>query len=203
MPNNTHSRKTTKRIKLPSVAAPQEERKTLPFNWKAVSEKSFSFSFACFDRSHELFNLGDTTPSGTVPANWFIDLLDCLKSVSNMSVSEMKSSLHDLHPIDWRKTNTSAPPEEEQREYWQFRINKSKGRIIGFLIDGVFYIVWLDPHHNLTNSEGYGTATYYKAGLSLFEAKELELQKQQTEIDRLNSELQAAEEIIESLIKPQ
>lgn len=200
MPNNTHSRKMTKRIKLPDVPAPQAERKTLPFNGKAVSEKSFSFSFACFDRQHELFNLGDTTPSGTLPANWFIDLLDCLKSVSNMNVSEMKSSLHDLHPIDWRKTNTSAPSEEAQLEYWQFRINKSKGRVIGFLIDGVFYIVWLDPHHNLTNSEGYGTATYYKPALSLFEQKEAQLQEQQREINSLRNDLNVAEELLATLL---
>ena len=157
MPDNTHSRKMTKKISLPPVQTPTiDMKRTLPFNGKAVSEKSFSFSFACFDRSHELFNLGDTSATGTVSANWFLDLLDCLKSVSNMNTSEMRTSLHDLHPVDWNKTNTSAPSGGEQCEYWQFRINKSKGRVIGFLIEGVFYIVWLDPHHNLTNSEGYG-----------------------------------------------
>ena len=125
MPDNTHSRKMTKKISLPPVQTPTiDMKRTLPFNGKAVSEKSFSFSFACFDRSHELFNLGDTSATGTVSANWFLDLLDCLKSVSNMNTSEMRTSLHDLHPVDWNKTNTSAPPGGEQCEYWQFRINK-------------------------------------------------------------------------------
>ena len=92
-------------------------KRTLPFNGKAVSEKSFSFSFACFDRSHELFNLGDTSATGTVSANWFLDLLDCLKSVSNMNISEMLTSLHDLHPVDWNKTNTSAPSALSRSRY--------------------------------------------------------------------------------------
>lgn len=119
MPSNTRNRKTTNRISLPSIQVPNNNvKKTLPFNGKAVSEKSFSFSFACFDRSHDLFNLGDNSAHGTVAANWFIDLLDCLKSVSNMNTAEMRSSLHDLHPIDWSKTNTSAPSGAEQCEYW-------------------------------------------------------------------------------------
>ena len=198
MPDNTHSRRTTKKITLPSVKTPTTETKrTLPFNGKAVSEKSFSFSFACFDRSHELFNLGDRSSTGTVEANWFLDLLDCLKSVSNMNTSEMKAPLHDLHPIDWDRTNTSAPSGGEQCEYWQFRINKSKGRVIGFLIDGVFYIVWLDPHHNLTNSEGYGTETYYRAGMSLYEIRESELRQLKEENKRLKADLRAAEDMID------
>lgn len=197
MPDNTRNRKTTKRISLPPVQVPNNDiKKILPFNGKAVSEKSFSFSFACFDRSHDLFNLGGNSVHGTVSANWFIDLLDCLKSISNMNTAEMRSSLHDLHPIDWSKTNTSAPSGSEQCEYWQFRINKSKGRVIGFLIEGVFYVVWLDPHRNLTNSEGYGTATYYRPGMSLYEKRELEIQRLKDENIHLKGDLQAAEEIL-------
>ena len=182
-------------MKLPRKEPPKEKT-LLPFNGKAVTEKSFSFSFACFDRSHELFNLGDQTESGTVVANWFIDLLDCLKSVSNMTLTELKTSMHDLHPIEWSKTNTSAPRDGEQCEYWQFRINKSKGRVVGFLIEGVFYIVWLDPHHNLTNSEGYGKEMYYKAGKSLYELQEIEIQQKQEEIERLNKELETASQLM-------
>ncbi len=163
------------------------EKPVLPFNGSAVSEKSFSFSFACFDRDHDLFNLGDHTSDGTVSGKWFLDLLDCLKSVSNMTIPQLKNSSHDFHPIDWDKTNTRKPENSIQcDEYWQFRLNKSKGRVIGFLIDGVFYIVWLDPHHNLTNSEGYGGVNRYKAGRSIYEEKELEIE----ELKRKNRELE-------------
>lgn len=194
----------TKKIHIPKQETIPEAKKTLPYIKGSIPEKSFSFSFACFNRSHELFNLGDNTATGTVSANWFIDFLDALKSVSEKTFAELKGSTHDLHPIEWKKTNASAPDCNEQYDYWQFRINKAKGRVIGFLIDNVFYVVWLDPHHNLTNSEGYGGPKYFKAGKSLFEIKERELQMKneeinqlKTEINRLKDDLQAAEELLE------
>ncbi len=137
--------------------------RTLPYNGSFLTDKSFSFSFACFDRQHELFNLGNnSSPDGVVSGKWFLSLLDCLKSVSNQRISDLFSSIHDLHRVDWKKTNTPPPPHSEQLEYWQFRINKSRGRVIGFKIDNTFYVVWLDPHHNLTNSEGYGKVEVHR-----------------------------------------
>lgn len=187
----------TKAIKLPQASIQNSNMpKTLPFNGKAVSEKSFSFSFACFDRTHELFNLGGNSADDTVSGKWFLELLDCLKNVSNMTAAELKASMHDLHPIDWSKTNTSAPPNSEQCEYWQFRINKSKGRIIGFLIEGVFYIVWLDPHHNLTNSEGYGGIVRYYKPQSLYETQDARIKELEKRNSYLEKENSAYEELL-------
>ena len=155
---------TRRERKLPSVKIPEFEKRRLPFNGSAVCAKSLSFSFASFDRKHELFNLGGTGTDGVVSGKWFIELLDSLKSVCSMTIPEIRESkTHNLHPIDWKHTNTKAPESSEQLEYWQFRISKSKGRVIGIMIDGVFYVVWLDPHHNLTDSEGYGTVKKYPA----------------------------------------
>ena len=93
-----------------------------------------------------------------------MELFDCLKSIGNKTITELKQSkTHNLHPIDWSNTNTSPPKDYEQLEYWQFRINKSRGRVIGIIIDGIFYVVWFDPYHNLTDSEGYGTIRTYPA----------------------------------------
>lgn len=187
----------TKRFNLPTVKNPiAKERKTLPYNGNAVTEKSFSFSFSCFDRTHELFNLGDNTTEGVINSKWFLDLLDCLKSVSNKTISELKSSLHDLHPITWSKTNTNAPFNNDQYDYWQFRINKSKGRVIGFLIDGIFYVVWLDPHHNLTNSDGYGGIDRYRTPLSIYETQELLIKQYEGTIGKLQEDIKIYEEIL-------
>ncbi|MBQ6969797.1 MAG: hypothetical protein IJP85_05675 [Synergistaceae bacterium] len=153
---------TKKERKLPSVKIPECGKVVLPFNGSAVTEKSLSFSFACFDKRHELFNLGGEGADGVVSGKWFIELLDCLKSVCNMTIPELRQTkTHEMHPIDWKKTNTNPPAGSEQLEYWQIRISKSKGRVIGLMIDGIFYVVWLDPHHNLTNSEGYGGVKKY------------------------------------------
>lgn len=166
----------TNKAKLPPIKRQlPTEKNTLPFNGNAVTGRSFSFSFSCFDRTHELFNLGDNTQDKVVSGKWFLDLLDCLKSVSNKSIVELERSMHDLHRVAWSNANATAPLNSGQCEYWQFRINKSKGRIIGFLISGVFYIVWLDPHHNLTNSDGYGGVNRYKKPLSVYETQELDI----------------------------
>ena len=113
-----------------------------------------------------------------------------------MTVQQVKESIHDLHPVDWSKANARKPSDDEQHEYWQFRINKSKGRVVGMLIAGVFYVVWLDPNHNLTNSEGYGKERYYRAGLSLYEKQELVIEELQKENTRLSEELKTAEELL-------
>jgi hypothetical protein len=46
----------------------------------------------------------------------------------------------------------------KDKEAWQFEITKSEhGRVHGILIDAVFYIVWVDPCHNLYKTgRGYG-----------------------------------------------
>lgn len=143
-----------KEIKLPNVGK-SESSVQLPFNGKAVENHGFSFSFSCLDRSHEFFNLGGNSKDGTVGGKWFLRLLDCLKSVSGKTVEELSKSTHDFHRVDWDKANVRCPT-SNQAEYWQFRIDKSHGRVIGILIDAVFYVVWLDPYHNLSDSEGYG-----------------------------------------------
>ncbi len=162
--------KMTKGIKLPTAPSIPKGAQILPHNIRSVSEEGFSFSFSCFDREHDLFNLGSGKGREPIQAKWFLDLLDCLKDVSTYTVQRLKTTTtYDLHPVDWKNTNAKLPENYEQCEFWQFRISKSKGRVIGILYEGVFYIVWLDPHHNLTDSEGYRGATYYPRPKSEYE----------------------------------
>lgn len=200
MEKNMNKHKTINKFKLLSdIPNVSSKNITLPFNGNIVTEKSFSFSFACFDRKHYLFNLGDNTQDGVVSGKWFLDLMDCLKSASNMTITELKTSMHNLHPINWNQSNTKAPLESKQREYWQFRINKSKGRVIGFLIDGIFYVVWLDPHHNLTDSNGYGGIVKYKAGLSIYETQNLEMEHLKKKIYQLEEDLSVCMKLLDEV----
>lgn len=192
--------KSLKMIKLPNPSIesdPAMIKRTLPYNGNAVTEKSFAFSFACFDREHELFNLGDNSNQcGVVRGNWFLDLIDCLKNVCNCNIYELKTSTHDLHPVDWESTNVTPPKNYEQLDFKQFRINKSKGRVIGFCLDNIFYVMWFDPHHNLTNSEGYGTATYHYRPQSDYEKNVQKLKVLDDENQYLKGELKAAEDLL-------
>ena len=184
------------KVKLPAVTAVDSEVITLPYNGQVVEERGFSFSFACFDRTHELFNLGGTAADCTVGGAWFIDLLDCLKSISGMTFDEARASKHELHPVRWNRTDVSRPKSSDQCEYWQFRISKSKGRVIAILIGNVFYVVWLDPHHNLHDSEGYGGANRYRAGKSEYELQEERMEELKSRCEHLEGELKIAEELL-------
>lgn len=199
-------RKTTKNknIRLPSVIIPPkgDNDDLLPFNGSVVDDGKFTFSFACFSREHELFNLGGKADDDTIGGRWFLDLMDCLKSVSNKTISELKRSPHDLHPVDWSTTNTTPPNNNEQLEYWQFRINKSKGRVIGFLIDSVFYVVWLDPHHNLTDSAGYGGVDEFMKPKSEYEYQEDRILELKAENETLRLKLNEQNELLDSITKP-
>ena len=60
------------------------------------------------------------------------------------------------HPIDWKDTTEPygfGIPNEEKIVLdppYQFQISANEhGRVHGFFRDNVFYIVWLDPDHNL------------------------------------------------------
>jgi hypothetical protein len=58
------------------------------------------------------------------------------------------------HPIDWDDTTETCfgLVNEEQlvSQPYQFQLSSNEyGRVHGFFIENVFYIVWLDPDHLL------------------------------------------------------
>lgn len=175
---------------------PKKPTRILPYDGELTPDMGFTFSFAAFDRGHKLFNLGGNGSDGVVPGGWFLDLLDCLKSIGKKTFAEIKQAPYSAHPVDWEKANTRKPDGGAQCEYWQFRLNKSKGRVIGTLIDGVFYVVWLDPHHNLTDSEGYGGVDWYKPGMSEWERQSEKLRQMEEENQKLREDLETMYELL-------
>lgn len=81
-----------------------------------------------------------------------------LQSVSGMSLSTFRSNKDKAlraHRHDWAETSekggfTHLTQQLQACEAWQFEISVNEhGRIHGILIDEVFYVVWLDPGHQL------------------------------------------------------
>lgn len=138
----------------------------------------------------------------TVSVPWLYDFLNALKEFSSKTVTELIHSNLEFHPVNWDHANASPPRGYEQLEYWQFRISKSKGRVIGIKIDQIFYVVWIDAEHNLCDSEGHGTTRKYSYKKSDYEILT-------DEIKRLEERLKAAEEerdeyrdIVDSMTQP-
>lgn len=83
--------------------------------------------------------------------------LERLRDVSRCSFQELlsnRSKALRCHPIDWSDTSESGfgiPNEDDLVDTpYQFSISSNKyGRVHGFFIGEIFYIVWLDPDHKL------------------------------------------------------
>lgn len=181
--SRTKTTKKTAGIKLPAVSIPTERKKGFPIPYseieilKQFSREKLVFSLKFFDRDHEAFNLGNTKES------WFIGLLDALKEVSGITRNQLVVELrqhYEAHGHDWSKLNYKYSFNDEfleQVECLQFSLAKSKGRVHGFIIGNRFYIVWLDPHHNLYPDEKHGGRKIFDKAMNCYECLEIEHEK--------------------------
>lgn len=118
----------------------------------------FSFQFY---RQRDYFGLGDCDRM------WYVLLTNALSCVSQMTFGELINNAKGLHyhKIQWDHRNIPVQPadfdwipEMFRAELWQFHITKSRGRVIGFMSDNVFYVVLLDPEHNIQPSSKHNYA---------------------------------------------
>lgn len=138
---------------------------------REMRREKLCFSFKFFDREIDEFNLGNVCHS------WYIILLDILKTVCDLNINELiqQRQHYDCHGHDWTKLKFKYKLDDgflDQVECLQFRLSKSKGRVNGFVIGNIFYIVWLDPHHNLYPDDRYGGVKCYDKPLTCYEILE-------------------------------
>lgn len=144
-----------------SATSNVKDSKTVPKNAVAnVKVKdSWNFSFSYWNQD-KYFGLNYQN----VNKNWFVTLLERLKDLSNKSIEDVTKGhanrdFYHFHVIDWDKSsinesdfNKCIPTDYqgEQTEITQIFIDKSKGRIVGFMdANSVYQIVFLDPAHNM------------------------------------------------------
>lgn len=139
--------------------------KLIPHQENGLPFLSFSFRYAA---QQEFFGIAGED------ASWFASLQDRLKDLSSKTGSivdnkEMRDT-YRLHPIDWKAKNCpisiddlkSVPDVIKHNDtedfFWQFQLSKGTGRVVGFFNEehSVFYIVLLDPKHNIQPSKDYG-----------------------------------------------
>jgi hypothetical protein len=111
-----------------------------------------SFSFRYYQDDKDKFSLGGRD------VKYLASLLRRLRDLSQLNAQEIinnQSKSLRCHGIVWK--NTSEPngfgiPNEAMlvNVPYQFQISANEyGRVHGFFSENVFYIVWLDPDHNL------------------------------------------------------
>jgi hypothetical protein len=110
----------------------------------------FSFRYLQNDNPKFGFNHKDS--------RYFESVLVRLRDLSKLTVPEIinnRSKSLRCHLITWKDTTEpdgfGIPNEEEiVGSAYQFQISSNEhGRVHGFFIENVFYIVWLDSNHNL------------------------------------------------------
>lgn len=126
-----------------------------------------TFSFKYFGQQ-EYFGIGDMN------ASWFANVLDRIKDLSSKTAAILDNptdrEAYRLHPIDWNAKSCPITTNDllsvpqnikdnvEDNFFWQFQLSKGKGRVVGFFDENisVFYVVLLDPKHNIQPSKDYG-----------------------------------------------
>ena len=116
--------------------------------------KHISFSFEILERT-EYFNL-DVTCN-----NWPSDLFDVLKEISGIEKNRLISgefarSKYRIHNHIHADPPSKLPEGVELKDLYQIRIEKSKGGIHGVFYENIFFVLWLDPLHNMYPDKKYG-----------------------------------------------
>lgn len=118
---------------------------------KVEPPRGISFSYRYFKDSNNKFSIS------TKDARYLEAFIQTLRDLSTMTINEITvtnaKSLR-CHAIDWNQTTETCfgLPNEEQLvdTPYQFQLSSNEyGRVHGFFIENVFYIVWLDPDHRL------------------------------------------------------
>lgn len=112
----------------------------------------FSYKYLSLDK--EKFNVN------AKDSKYFCKLKERLRDISKMKMDEMLRP-RNPHAIKFNSIKWDDPrvteknfgiPNEEEVAYdpREFSISVNEhGRVHGFCIDNIFYIVWFDPEHNL------------------------------------------------------
>lgn len=131
----TEVRVDNKNIKPTQVSA----NRPVVFNFKNLTDKTSKFNYKAKDKKY------------------FLKLLERLVAVSCMDRDTMTVANRDAlrcHKINFEEERVSESTfnlgQGCDENAWQFQISSNKhGRIHGYFVDNIFFVVWLDPDHEL------------------------------------------------------
>jgi len=140
------------------LKSPEQDYKTTKYIHRGKLDKGYketlkeadclTFSFKHLDLNDPEFKID------RCEGKWFIKLLERKKSYCTMTPQKIKEGgkATRCHTIDWSQTSKrgfNIPNLSYDIDERQLGISKNRGRIIGFFVENLFYVVWLDPDHNL------------------------------------------------------
>lgn len=178
-----------------NIKIPDKNKASFPIDRASIEtlrsreKEKIIFSFRFLDFSNPAFNLGG------ICEKWYPELFNMLSNVSKLNRHELiitHEKTYRCHDHDWDNLDYRFNFDDEflnQVDCRQIRISKSKGGIHGFLIGNTFYVVWIDPHHNLYPDEKYGGRKFFDPPTTCCSYRDSELEKLKKENDELMSML--------------
>ena len=137
-----------KNMKIPKATKPSQNQIKKP-DFIQTDDK-IKFSFSALERN-KYFDFDAKHP------DWPSKLFDMLKNASNYSFEDLKQlKTYRIHQHGNVKPPCQLPNGVELKDFYQIRIDKSHGGIHGVLYENIFYVIWLDPLHNLYPDGKYG-----------------------------------------------
>lgn len=142
-----------KKSKISPTKFDSQKRRIIPSQIDEEKPIAFNFKYLC-KKSKDKFDYEQCD------SNYFSKLLERLRAISLMNIKELRSVQANpdsirFHRLEFRtdrrlKEKTFGLGDDKDDEAYQFEISAKKhGRIHGFLIENIFFIVWLDPKHEL------------------------------------------------------
>lgn len=120
---------------------------------KLKPPEGISFSFKYFNDTHDKFVCADRD------SRYWMTLVARFRDLSGYPALQLRQENNKTlrcHPIDWNSRGVSETcfgiPGEEQLvdTPYQFSLTSNEhGRVHGFFIENIFFVVWLDPEHQL------------------------------------------------------
>ena len=123
----------------------------IPAQKPPLTDDKVAFSFKHLDLTSAKFSLGHCK---TTYLQKFLERLKALNGMVADEIRANKSKSLRAHSIDWKdtteKTGFSLTEQLRNLPAWQFEISSNEhGRVHGFFIDRIFFVVWIDPNHML------------------------------------------------------
>ena len=115
-------------------------------------QQRISFSFRHIEQGHDKFHYSRRDSA------YFCKVIERLSAMSQFTVQEFhtsRSSAVRAHPIAWEATSepmgfSNLNEQLRSSTPFQFAVSANEhGRVHGFFINHVFFVVWLDPDHSL------------------------------------------------------
>ncbi|HUM84790.1 MAG TPA: hypothetical protein PLN48_13605 [Lachnospiraceae bacterium] len=185
----------SQRSRIPCPAKPISEISRIPKINVSV-DNGIIFSFERLEKN-DYFNIDCACE------RWSVDLFQMFKDISQYTPNDFYSgklanSKFRIHTHEKAKPPCKIPEDIDLSSFYQIRIEEDKGGIHGVLVDNIFYVVWLDPLHNMYPNSMYGGARKIKQGQSCCEDGKARLLETLEENQRLKTENETYADLFEA-----